>query len=133
MITREDLETRRIWVEPIDGGEWREVSYQDRHFLLCAINMTEEDIERVVQNDFPFVLVAAIEGEAAAVQLFKDTFPTSDTAVFPAVIREDGKFDMKYECDEECSKGVCKKRLAGRHGVGDMDLAYNMLIDALNS
>jgi hypothetical protein len=132
-VTVNDIKTHRRWTEEIDGAQWCEVSYGDQKFLLCAVDMTDEDVTRVAENDFPFVIVTAIEGIEAAKQLFLDTFPTKDTAVFPAVVGPDGRFEMKYECNEECATGVCKKRLASRVGVGDMDLAYTMLVDALNA
>lgn len=134
-VTRDDLETRRVWIE-VDGAEWREVSYKDQHFLLCVSNYDHDTVVELVKEYMPFALIYMLAGEDEAVKMFRESMPELDTAVFPATLNEaTGEFEMKYECDGTCSgnKGMCNKRLAQRHDVADMEIAYSLLLDALNA
>lgn len=120
-VTRDDLETTRVWID-YDKAEWREVEYGGKGYLLCTGNMTPEDIDEIASQDPQLALFYAL-----------GLYPTVFTYVFPAEKNLLGEWDIPGECDESCASGVCNRRIAQRHDVGDPDVAYSMLLDHLNA
>lgn len=119
MVTREDVKTVSTDISDIDGSIWHYVEAKDQRFILVATDMNEDDIVRTMEFDILLGLA-----------LMTGQYPTADTAVF----RGDKDWQIVGECGPECGEnGVCSRRVANRDGVGDINLAYNMLLDYLNA
>lgn len=118
MVTRMDLSTVRMSVEPIDKSIWHYVEYKGERFILVATDVNDEDIQDIMTQDI----------EVGVLYLL-NLLPRKDTAVF----RGDSEWVIEGECDDNCHEGVCTRRLASNETVGDIELAYQLLIGYLNA
>jgi hypothetical protein len=136
MFTRDDIRTVRSWIDPIDQADWREVEAGGRKFLLCAARMDAEIANHMVDNDpylHTMVLLGGESSRATLVQDLLNVLPRNETIVFPAEVDIYGVWRIPGECGEECETGVCTRRLSQDQSVADINRAYSMLVDYLNS
>lgn len=95
---------------------WERVEVDGRKFLIGSCDLsTESNLEKAD----PETLMLKIFG----------VLPELETWVMEA----DGDWRIKYECNEECATGVCKKRLATSNTVASQEFGYQMLLNALNA
>lgn len=114
MITREDLKTVEIQMD-MDTTEWRSVVAPDgRKFILSATNVTEEDLDSMN----PFIAITFLLAPEYMIE----------SAVYPA----DDNWSIPGECGTECAKGVCIRRISEDRTTGNIDRAYQLLLNYLN-
>lgn len=139
MVTREDLNTVDVWVDPVDSAEWRHVMYGDDRYLLVASDMKDSDYDRLAKHlmdsdPLAIIVLKMMEEDERSSFLkeqsdhLKHSLPPVDVAVF----RGDENWEIQGECNDECASGFCKKRVASRFD-GNIDTAYAMLVDYLNA
>jgi hypothetical protein len=120
MITRDDLKVLDIYKDGSDETTWAKVEYDNKRYILTATNVTDEVLARVELAD-------------PLVSLFLDMgmIPRYDNGVF----RGDENWEIIGECNEECEKGVCTKRLASDRdpATANIDHSFEMLLRYLNN
>lgn len=118
MVTRDDLNVVRTYVEDLDNTTWAFVEYKGDRYILTAQNVTDEVLDKIRDED-PYLGL-----------MFQLGLARYDCAVF----RGDKDWVIKGTCNDECSKGICTKRIAqSRAENPTIDTCYNLLIDYLNS
>jgi hypothetical protein len=118
MFTKDDLS---IEVEGItrDGAMWERVTVSDgRKFLVGSCDLSGDNIATADPETQLLYLLGAL--------------PDRETWVMEAKV-EGSEWVVKYECNEDCKSGVCKKRLASNREVASQNLGYEMLLNALNA
>jgi hypothetical protein len=129
-----------MWVDPVDLAVWHFVEYNGDRYILVATNLDDELYKNtavsILQSDpigelllqaLPYDERMALVTEST--ERLKAELPAHDTAVF----RGDKDWGIVGECGPECSEGICTRRVASNETVGDIELAYKMLIDFLNA
>lgn len=103
-----------------DSSIWERVTVSDgRKFLVGSCDLSGDKIENADPESQLLFLLGAL--------------PEAETWVMEAVEEPNGDWTIKYQCNEECKTGVCKKRLASDRTVASQEHGYNMLLDALNA
>lgn len=116
-VTINDLKVVDSYVEDSDKTEWRHVEVNGERYILTATNVTDDLMSTMLDED-PLM---SLWFELGAL-------PRQDNAVF----RADGDWSIIGECNDECSKGICTKRIA-TDTKGDIGTSFDMLIRFLNN
>jgi hypothetical protein len=118
MVSMADLKVVDVRVEEIDNTTWANVEYNGNRYILTATNVTDDVMDRMAQED-PMLAMMFLFG-----------LPRFDCAVF----RGDENWTIVGECNDECAKGVCTKRIAQAKPLEPtIEISYNLLLDYLNS
>lgn len=113
MVTREDLEV--IETQQDETSHRDVVKYGDKCYIVATYDNRE---------DFLAALFGAKDYESFVMEAKYDTGY--------------GEYIPANECGPQCEQGVCNKRLATRESdsdasVYDIDVAYGLLLTALNA
>lgn len=118
MVTRDDLKVVETVLEKIDNTVWAYVEYKGSRYILTSQNVTDEVLDKMRDEDPHLSL------------LFQMGLTRQECAVF----RGDEYWHIKGTCNDECSKGICTKRIAqSKPENPTIDDAFNLLLDYLNS
>lgn len=119
MITKQDLNVVKTYVEEIDNTTWALVEFNKDRYILTSTNVTDKVLDDMQEKD-PYLSLMHILG-----------LPRFECAVF----RGDKDWHIVGKCDDTCSNGICTKRIAQAKDVQNptIDISFNLLIDYLNS
>lgn len=120
MFTKEDLKIEHE-MNGKDSSIWERVTVPDgRKFFVGSCDLSSIETLNSVDAETQLLYMLG-------------ALPPRETWVMEAKVEDDGYWGIKYECNEDCAKGVCKKRLASNTEVASQELGYKMLLDAINA
>lgn len=115
MFTRNDITLVEAVQEP--GYLVHKVQAEGKNYVLCAANLTEDDVLRTMEME-PMLGIMYALGSLPMVETY--------------VAKADQNFELMGECNEECRNGICTRRLASTEEYGDIERAYETLLNYLN-